>query len=524
MLGGVMNTGKMQQQMLPSLRELLNSAFKDARRVLFVALLIIVAAIAGAIIKTPYYTAHSTLLVLLSPEYAYRPDAGSEAVVNMALERDAILNSEISILTSASLARDVVRDIGLAQVYPKIARGPSLWRRVLNFVTGRTEPVDPIDAAAYEFSRDLTAKPDKSGSTIEVGFRHPDSQVAAKVVNELVAAYQRKRQAIYSDIQSNLVAAKAEQARQDLESKAAALAAYQNQTGVSDFDTQLDILLRQQGDLQRQLQQSETTIAEAQERLKTANAQLATTPAEVVQYSDNDTDRRIQAARDSLNTLKQREYDLRQTYTDSSDKVVTVRKQMAAMEAEIGRLQQNIQPSAVRKGRNDVYSTLQLDRLRAESTLGAAKQQQQETLNQLAGVKSTIEELYRKKAALEDLTRQKSLAEQSYTTAMKTLSERRMVEDIGSKRAANVRVVEPAEPPLKPAPIRLVIIVGGVILSLLVAFVTSFLSGFLRRSFISAERLEKTLGVPVLASVSTLESARPILALTGPGGGQNAQR
>ncbi|HVJ42140.1 MAG TPA: Wzz/FepE/Etk N-terminal domain-containing protein [Dongiaceae bacterium] len=507
-----------KQHLLPSRRELLNSAFKDARRIVLAIAFVLLAAIAAAAIKTPLYTAHATLLVLLSPEYAARPDAGSAASANMALERDAILNSEISILTSTSLAKDVVRQVGLARLYPKIAQGPGLLRQVLNKVLGRTDTVDPVDLAADQFSRDLAATPDKSGSTIDIAFRHQDNAVAAAVVNDLVAAYQRKRQDIYADVQSDLVAGKAAQARQDLESKSAELAAYQSETGVSDFPTQLDILLRQQGDLQRQIQQTDTDIADASERLKIAQSQLTTTPAEIVQYADSDTDRRIQDARDTLNTLKQREYDLRQTYTDKSDKVITVQKQIAAMQDELAKLQQSAQPSAVRKGRNDVYSTIELDRVKAESSIAAAQQQRLQLQSQLAAVSASVGQLYGKKARLDDLTRQKTLAEQAYSTAMKTLSERQMVEDVGAKRATNVRVIEAAEPPLKPAPIRLVILAGGLILSLIVGFLTAFLSDFLRRSYISSERLEKSLGIPVLVTVSASRSARPILALAAPDG------
>jgi uncharacterized protein involved in exopolysaccharide biosynthesis len=507
---------------LPSPRELLNAAFKDARRILLAAVIVLAAAGGAAWYKTPLYTAHTTLLVLLSPEYTARPDAGSEVAANTSLERDAILNSEISILTSTSLAKEVVAQIGVERLYPKIARGPSPLRAFLNRVLGHESSIDPVDAAASAFSKDLWAAADKTGSTIDVAYKHPDNAIAAEAVNALIAAYQRKRQDIYADVQSDLVAAKTEQARQDLAAKAAALAAYQSETGVSDYGTQLDILLRQQGDLQRQLQQTETDAADATERLKIAQSQLATTPAEVLQYADSETDRRIQDARDSLNGLKQRQSELLQTYTDKSDKVITVQKQIAAMEQEITKLQQSAQPSAVRKGRNDVYSTIELDQVKAQSAIAAAQQQHKEVEVQLAAVSDSIQQLYSKKAKLDDLTRQEGLAEQAYATAMKTLHERQMVEDVGAKRATNVRVIEPASAPLKPAPIRLVILAAGLMLAIIVALMTAFFSEFLRRSYISAERLERDLGIPVLVSVSASSSARPILALASAKGGSSS--
>jgi capsular polysaccharide biosynthesis protein len=104
---------------------------------------------------------------------------------------------------------------------------------------------------------------------------------------------------------------------------------------------------------------------------------------------------------------------------------------------------------------------------------------------------------------------------------MKTLHERQMVEDVGAKRATNVRVIETASAPLKPAPIRLVIVAAGLMLAVIVALLTAFLSEFLRRGYISAERLERDLGIPVLVSVSASPSARPILALAAAEGGDS---
>jgi uncharacterized protein involved in exopolysaccharide biosynthesis len=357
------------------------------------------------------------------------------------------------------------------------------------------------------------AFPDKSGNTIQVGFRHRNPVVAAEVVNDLVAAYLASREAVYLDVQSDLVKKQADKLHDELDVASDNLTNYQLQTGISDFGTQLDILLRQQGDLNRNLQQTETTIADSSQRAQTIKAQLAKTPAQVVQFSDDESDRRVQAARDSLAALTQKETDLRQTYTDGSDKVIAVRSQIKAMQSEIGRLQNNGKPSAVRRGLNEVYATLDLDRLRAESSLAAATQQHTAIELQLQQINKAIGALYEKKAGLEEKQRQKALLEQNYATAMKTLDERRMQEDVEAKKATNVRVIQPAGPPMKSNSIRLVILAGGAIMSLVVALLTAFLSDVFRRGFISPERLERSLGIRVLGSVSASHRLRPILSL-----------
>lgn len=497
----------------PSLRELLSSAFQDARRIIILMILTLVLAVGAAVMVVPTYTAGSTLLVLLSPEYAYRPEAGADTFVNMALERDAILSSEISILSSMNLQYEVIDKIGVDKLYPDLVKPAGWFDRMKQRLLGKRSQRNPVDMAAEQFSKDLMAFPDKSGNTIQVGFRHRNPVLAAEVVNELVTAYLASRESVYLDVQSDLVRKQADKLHAELDVASDNLTAYQMQSGISDFATQLDILLRQQGDLNRNLQQTETTIADSSQRAQTIKAQLAKTPAQVVQFSDDESDRRVQAARDSLAALTQKETDLRQTYTDGSDKVIAVRSQIKAMQSEIGRLQNNGKPSAVRRGLNEVYATLDLDRLRAESSLAAATQQHAAIELQLQQINKSISALYEKKSGLEEKQRQKALLEQNYATAMKTLDERRMQEDVEAKKATNVRVIQPAGPPMKSNSIRLVILAGGAIMSLVVALLTAFLSDVFRRGFISPERLERSLGIRVLGSVSASHRLRPILSL-----------
>lgn len=497
----------------PSLRELLSSAFQDGRRIVILMAVTLALAVGAAFAVVPTYTAASTLLVLLSPEYAYRPEAGAETFVNMALERDAILSSEISILTSMNLQYEVINRIGVENLYPDLVKPRGWLGRLKQRLLGKGSQRDPVDLAADQLSKDLMAYPDKSGNTIQIGFRHTDPVMAAEVVNQLVSAYLASRESVYMDVQSDLVQKEADKLHADLDRASNDLTQYQMQSGISDFGTQLDILLRQQGDLNRNLQQTETTMADSSQRVQTIKAQLAKTPAQVVQFSDDESDRRVQAARDSLAALTQKETDLRQTYTDSSDKVIAVRSQIKAMQSEMMRLQNSGKPSAVRRGLNEVYATLDLDRLRAESSLAAATQQHAAIETQLQQVNAAISGLYEKKAGLEERQRKKALIEQNYAATMKTLDDRRMQENVEAKKATNVRIIQPAGPPLKSNSIKLVILAGGVIMSLVVALLTAFLSDVFRRGFISPERLERNLGVRVLGSVSASYRLKPILSL-----------
>jgi uncharacterized protein involved in exopolysaccharide biosynthesis len=497
----------------PSLREIASSAFQNGRRILIVMSLTLAVAVAAAVITRPSYMATSTLLVLLSPEYAYRPEAGAETFVNMALERDAILSSEVSILMGTKLQYEVVNKIGVERIYPEAAEAPSWVATTYHRLLGQRATRNPIDLAVAEFSKNLVAYPDKTGNTIQVGFRHKNPALAAEAVNDLVAAYLGVRESVYLDVQSDLVQKQVDQLKKDLSQASGELDRYQKEAGISDFSTQLDVLLRQQGDLSHQLLASQTAAADASQRVQTIKDQLAKTPVQIVQFSDDEGDRRVQPTQDALAALRQKETDLRQSYTDSSDKVIAVRNQIAAMQAEMSRLQASSKPSAVRKGLNETYATLDLDRLRAESALAAAMQQEIAIKQQLATIDETVSDLYGKKAGLEDRQRQKELLEQNYAAATKTLDERRLQENVEAKKATNVRVIQQAGAPLKSDGIRFVILAGGLIISVLLGLMTAFLSDVFRRGFTSPERLERALGLRVLSSISVSHRFQEICTL-----------
>jgi polysaccharide biosynthesis protein PslE len=439
---------------------------------------------------------------LMSDEYALRPNAlSTQATPTLALERDAIMNSELSILTSPGLVKAMLHKVGPERIYPSSVEGGML-QGLVHALFGGSE-ADPVDQVADRFMRDFKAAPDKSGSTIVATFRHTDRDMAAEALNQLVQLYQEKRAEVYANAQSGLIKVEVDKAKTDLDKASAELQAYQLQHGISDFSAQMDLLLRRLADLTRAQQAADTEVLESAKRVSTLTQQLEKTPAQVVQYAESDADGRVKAARDNLVNLRRQESELRQTYTEESQKVMAVRRQIDAMQGEVRRLSSGAgAPSAVRRGQSEVHSSLQLDLARAHSESDSLEQRKRELGLQVADVQSQVNTLQATRADLEALARQKGLSEQTYMAATKVLQERLVIEGMGSKKAANVRVIEPAEPPLKPERTRLIILVGGVMLSLLCGLLAAVLGDRFRRTFIAPERLEAELGLPVLASIS----------------------
>ncbi len=82
---------------------------------------------------------------------AYRPEAGADTFVNMALERDAILSSEISILSSTDLQYEVVSEMGVQRLYPSLIKPDGWFQRIEHRLLGRRSSRNPMDLAVEQF-------------------------------------------------------------------------------------------------------------------------------------------------------------------------------------------------------------------------------------------------------------------------------------------------------------------------------------------------------------------------------------
>ena len=91
---------------------------------IFLAVLALVAV--ATFVPPRMYETRARILVKYRSEYVYRPQVG-EARLPIALAPEEILNSEMSILTSDELVREVIEELGVTRLYPgSLGRAPSL--------------------------------------------------------------------------------------------------------------------------------------------------------------------------------------------------------------------------------------------------------------------------------------------------------------------------------------------------------------------------------------------------------------
>jgi uncharacterized protein involved in exopolysaccharide biosynthesis len=476
------------QTILTSPRYLAASLLRDRFRIAVSAMIMLVIAISAYVIMPPRYDAKATLLVLLSSDYTFRPGAGSEQQINAILDRESFLQSEAEILKSPLLAREVIHEIGLGVLYPRYLEPPSLLARIRSAVNNDVAafktavglkvippaPLSPEGEAIEEFDRALSATPDKEGSTIGVEFRHTNPEVAARAVNDLIKLYLQRRADLYRDVEATIVDTQASDLHVKLDQAAQAYAAFKASAGISDFATQQQILLRQQGDISMDLKKAGISVAQSHSRLAVLDRQLANTPAEVSLYRDSrhlnygaasaEPEQRIQPSRGAggPNT-----------------------------------------PAVVRVGRNELFDKLSYDRSQVTQALQAAEARYAADQKDLVAITTSLDDLDAKEVQLQSLQRNQLLLSDAYDNAVKSLNGRRLLEAVDARKTANVRVIQPADVPLSETPIRKLVLAAGLALTLVVAVAVALVSALLRRGYLTPEAIEHDLGLSVLVSLPT---------------------
>jgi uncharacterized protein involved in exopolysaccharide biosynthesis len=197
---------------------------------------------------TPLFAAESSLIVRIGREYIYRPESGPDTVRMPSLTE--MVNSEVGILESRDLAESVVRQMGVARLYPDlIEQEPDPERAVARGV------------AAFRGATDVHPVPDST--VIKVGFEHEDPASAAEAVNLLVAHFVDKHVEVLGEEGAGRLEAELAQRSDALETAEQALAEFKRANGLVDLPQQQTLLLGRQVQLRHQLDECEQAIAAA---------------------------------------------------------------------------------------------------------------------------------------------------------------------------------------------------------------------------------------------------------------------
>ncbi len=482
-------------------RSLLHAIFRQRKVILGLALGILGTILLGTLLWPPSYEAFSSVIIrgrnyqnLLFPE-ARR---GSESMVFLKPQEE--INSEIEIIRSRPVLARVVESLSLH------ARGeakqPWPWGTVRGWIRARLKPLknllvrvglrrefsgqDRFEAAVTRLSAQLRVEPATDSQIIRIIYRDRDPVMAAKVVNKIAEEYLRQHLAInLNRAESSFYEEHVKKVDEELVALQRQLEKTKSGEGIVSFSEQSKALLEKLKTFDVALATTQKEIISRRskvERIKTllkSDTEVLIPLPEIAQNPIiEDLETKLVALRFTLETLRQR-------YTADSQQVQTTQEQVRQVEAQIRR-----------------QVNLFLDREVAEmQKLQAEERALAQTVRRL---KDEIKTLPAKEQALAYLEKQIE-DKQASLTVLRNKYQDSLTAQATDFRLENAKIVSQASVPLRAVspnlPLNLAL---GLILAVVVSFSTAFFLEYWDDSLKVPEDVERSLGLPVFASIPEL--------------------
>lgn len=473
----------------------MHSAARTALTVLFKRkwliagfLLLVGGAATAYIIKSPtLYQASTSLLVKFGREYVYRQEVGNDITMSANYSQDEIINSLVEIIRAWGLADRVVREIGPGTLYPQLVKNPP---------SGMTLQA----AAVLRFIKDLKVSPTRRSNVIVIDYSSEDPKIAADALNLLVEAFQAKHVSLYGETRFTFLEAQLGRLKDDLRNAETKLELFQQENRVYALEGQRDQLLKQQSDITATLNLVENDFTAFQRKRETLKAQVGSVPANVALSSVTERSKIISEAESQLLSLRLREQQLSAKLGDRHPSILQVREEIKLAESNLRSLNA-ITSASQTTGANQVHQTIQAALLATESDLQQADARRSGLKVQLSDINRQIDAISANERVLRDLVRQRNEAEEIYQGYSRKVEEARVSEDMDRNKISSIAVIEPAAPPPRPeAPGKLLKLLLSIAFAVTGSVGLAFVVELASRRFSSADQVERTFGIPVLAT------------------------
>jgi len=431
---------------------------------MILAVFIAVSAIGIYVVMDRYptlYEAKASILVKLGQESMYRPE--TQGGTQRVMSPQEALNNEISILTNHDLIKNVLKSVGIKNLYPEMLED------------GATESDRMLNVAVIKFGKKLSATPIKESNIIEVSFKNEQPAIAAQALNTLIEQFKDKHADVYSDPKSSFLEEQTGNFSDKLKQSEDKLQAFKQRHQVYSLDEQRSALLNQRIILDTTLRTTQTQIQEVEQKIAFTKSPGWNSEA-------------ILASKTQLRTLQQKERELLERYTPNSRMAQSIRKEMQAVEESI-------------VGPLEDARKIELSKLEGE--LGALKVKADGLRRQVGQISGEVRAIDSREKEYLNLKRELGTQEGNYKVYLGKFEESRIVDDMSKRKLSNVSVIQNAIVPVGPAPDKKKQLVPlSIIFALVVGFGLAYLREMVPQRLTTPLAAEKHLGLPVMVTIA----------------------
>lgn len=473
-----------------SFRDILTALFKHRWKCIIAFMVIFGGTAIYVSTLIPLYEAKASIVIKMGREHIFRPEVGQINQI-VKFDEEAAVQSEISILSSRELIRRVIETMGVEKVYPELL-DPSLGIR------------DPLEVGVSRFVADLTPTAIKGSNVIEITYGNPRPQVAAEALNLLIEYLKEKHLQIFSDPRASFLSKQLMVYQDQLETAERQLQEFNRKHDLSSpIEDQQKRLLDQRTQMDTSYKLNKNQMEGLQSRIQSVEAQMKTIPKEM-ELSQTETEGTLAKAKADLFALKRQEQNLLTRYTSESFPVKNLRSEIALIESFIQEEEKNNDKNkSVTKGKNPIYTKLEMDWLAAQSELETLEASSRAISAQIEGLDEKLQRLDELNKELFILARQKEAAAQNYNLYLGKVEEAKVSEEMDRLKMSNISVIQPAERPTGKAgrSPNLLLMVGGV-MGVLGGIGLGLILEFFEGAYTRPEQAASDLNLPLLASFS----------------------
>jgi uncharacterized protein involved in exopolysaccharide biosynthesis len=430
------------------------------------------------------YTATARLSILLGDEYIFTPRVGA-AAEGSAPKQEQIVQSEVEILTSAQVAERVIRAVGINKLFEakdiQITQGPDTPDRRIAF-------------GVASFQKKLSASATPNTTVVRLAYSSRDPDVAAVALNKLIDEYLTyRREVLFEDRTGSLTQQRSEFEVQ-LQSVEQEITGFMGRNGVADFESERVSLQGLLANTRADLLSVQARQREAQGRWSSTDESYQREPAEMrLSFESDNSRRRIE--------LISQLADLQTRYTDDSQPVMDAKRRLEALDQVLNSPQGQASGN-LKTGANPVRDTLATDRARNLADVEALEQREAVLDAQAAQLQARAVQLSQSRPEYEDLLRRKAVLEEQVKQFATREASARAQNELNRTSNDNIRVIERANVPTRGTSLKKVAGLVALAFAGLTALMAGLVRAFSRSSFPTPASVGRTLGLPVLATVT----------------------
>jgi len=406
------------------------------------------------------------------------------------------INSEIELLTSEDLLKQVVTECGLYR------GGSSISARL-----GLKEPVSSqaaqIEEASKRLAKDLVITPVKKANIIEIKYTSGSPATAVAVLRKVQDLYLDKHLKLHRTPGTyEFFKAQADRHEGELQDSEKQLSSFQQSMNVVSLTQQKDQTVQKLTEAKSKLLETQTFLREVNDRIAKVQQQLETLQPRIVTQS-----RALpnQYSAERLNTLivelQNRRTQLLTKFRSDDRLVKEVDQQIKNTRAA---LEKASRETATEQSTdlNPLRQTLEAELSRGRVDQAGAKGREEMLAGQVQQYEAQLSRLEGITAQYEDLNRKVKQSEDNYQLYKKKEEEARITDELDQNKITNVFVAEaPIQPQLPVRPNRLLNLILGVFLGVLLSMGSVVVAEFMRDTVLTPSELEAFTGSRVLASL-----------------------